>query len=39
MHGPVPAVLGIAGAIALLGYRITRKELARIQAEIAARPA
>jgi GPH family glycoside/pentoside/hexuronide:cation symporter len=35
VHGPVPAVLGIAGAIALMGYRITRTELARIQGELA----
>jgi GPH family glycoside/pentoside/hexuronide:cation symporter len=36
VHGPVPAVLGIAGAIALFGYRISRTELARIQRELAA---
>ena len=40
VQGPLPAVLGIAGAIALLGYRISRAELARIQREIAiGRPA
>ena len=35
VHGPLPAVLGIAGAIMLLGYRISRTELAHIQREIA----
>lgn len=38
MYGPVPAVLGIASAIVLMGYRISRTELARIQAEIAKSP-
>jgi GPH family glycoside/pentoside/hexuronide:cation symporter len=35
VQGPLPAIIGIAGAIALLGYRISRSELARIQHELA----
>jgi GPH family glycoside/pentoside/hexuronide:cation symporter len=35
VQGPLPAALGVAGAVVLLGYRITRAELARIQREIA----
>ena len=35
VQGPLPAALGVAGAIVLLGYRITRSELARIQHAIA----
>lgn len=37
ISGPLPAALGVAGALTLLGYGITRKELARIQAALAAR--
>jgi GPH family glycoside/pentoside/hexuronide:cation symporter len=35
VQGPLPAVLGVASAIVLLGYRISRAELARIQREVA----
>lgn len=37
VQGPVAAVLGIVGALALTGYAINQKELARIQGEIARR--
>jgi GPH family glycoside/pentoside/hexuronide:cation symporter len=39
ISGPLPAALGVAAALALLGYGITRKELARIQAALVAREA
>jgi GPH family glycoside/pentoside/hexuronide:cation symporter len=39
VHGTLPAVLGAAGAIVLLGYRISRAELARIQRDLAIRQA
>jgi GPH family glycoside/pentoside/hexuronide:cation symporter len=35
VQGPLPAALGVAGAVLLLGYHITRAELARIQKQIA----
>jgi len=35
VQGPLPAALGVAGAVVLLGYKITRDELGRIQAAIA----
>ncbi|MCC7274510.1 MAG: MFS transporter [Alphaproteobacteria bacterium] len=37
VQGPVAGLLGIGGVILLRRYRIDRKELARIQAELAAR--
>lgn len=37
VQGPVASLLGIAGALLLLGYKINKQELARIQAEIARR--
>lgn len=39
LQGPLAGVLGIAGALLLVGYRINQKELARIQGEIARRQA
>jgi glycoside/pentoside/hexuronide:cation symporter, GPH family len=39
VQGPLAALLGVVGAVILVGYRLDRKEVARIQGEIASRQA